>query len=125
MRASLLFFMLLALPAVAFEASEQLPDPAAEARARALSQHIRCVVCQAESIDESQALLAQDMRRYLRQGIVAGKSDAAILADLQQKYGDKVLMRPPLKASTVPLWLGPLALLLLGGLLALRAWRRA
>lgn len=125
MRASLILFLLLATPALAIEATEQLADPVAEARARHLSKEIRCVVCEAESIDESPALLAQDMRRYVRAGITAGKTDAAILADLQMKYGDKVLMSPPMRDDTLLLWLAPGLLLLVGAGIAWTMWRRA
>lgn len=122
---SLFLFLLLCGPALALEADEQLPDAALEARARSLSKEIRCMVCQAESIDDSQALLAQDMRRYVRAGITAGKSDAAILADLQAKYGDKVLMSPPVRGDTLLLWLAPGVLLLVASGIALSLWRRA
>lgn len=130
MRASVLlisFLMLLLASsmAAALEAGEQLPDAAQEARARALSKEIRCVVCQAESIDESQAMLAQDMRLFVRQGITAGQTDDEILAALQVRYGDKVLMRPPLREDTWLLWLAPLALLALGLGLMFKLWRRA
>lgn len=121
----IILICLLALPAAAFEADEQLADAALEARARALSQEIRCVVCQAESIDESQALLAQDMRRYIRTAMVDGRTDAEILADLQNKYGDKVLMAPPVRGDTLLLWLAPGLLLLVAGTAAFKLWRRA
>lgn len=121
---SVLLLCLLALPAFAIEADEQLANPVQEMRARALSKEIRCVVCAAESIDESPALLAQDMRRYVRAGITAGKSDEAILADLQSKYGDKVLMSPRMGGNTLLLWLAPGLLLLIAAGFAFKLWRR-
>lgn len=125
MRASLLLFILLATPALAIEASEQLADPMLESRARNLSKEIRCVVCQAESIDESPALLAEDMRCFVRQGLTAGQSDQQILAALQERYGDKVLMTPPVRDDTLLLWLAPGLLLLAGAGVAFKLWRRA
>ncbi|MGE3770316.1 MAG: cytochrome c-type biogenesis protein CcmH [Bdellovibrionales bacterium] len=123
MRASLVLFLLLALPAFAMEAGEQMANPVLEARARMLFKDIRCVVCQAESIDESPALLAGDMRRFVRDGIEKGKTDRAILRALQERYGDQVLMSPPLKLSTVLLWIAPLLLLLAGCVVWLRMGR--
>lgn len=120
-----LLLVLLAPPVMALEADEQFDSPVMESRARALYQQIRCVVCQAESIDESPALLAGDMRRFVRQGMSDGKDDAAILASLQQRYGDAVLMAPPLRAHTLLLWLAPGLLLLVGGFIAWRVMRKA
>ncbi len=97
---------------------EQLADPALEARARALSQELRCQVCQNQSIDDSNAPLAADLRRLVRERIVAGDSDAEIIAFLVRRYGDNVLLRPPVKPATWPLWYGPAVILVLaaGGL---------
>ena len=103
--------MLLAQPALAVLPSEMLKDPALEARAEALSKDIRCQVCQNEDIDDSAAPLAADMRRLIRQQIVAGKTDRQILDFLVKRYGDNVLMRPPVVPMTWPLWFGPAALL--------------
>ena len=94
---------------------EQLSDPKLEARARALSQELRCLVCQNQSIDDSAAPLAHDLRVILRERLAAGDSDKQAVDYLVRRYGDFVLLRPPFQADTVALWLGPLAVLLLGG----------
>jgi cytochrome c-type biogenesis protein CcmH len=114
---SLLALLLLcaaSLPAFAVEPSERLADPVLEARARALSQELRCLVCQNESIDDSAADLAHDLRVLLRQRIAAGDSDAEAVKYLTDRYGDFVLLKPPVEPATYALWFGPPALLLLG-----------
>lgn len=118
----LFFLMLLAFPTLA---EDQLADPALENRAQSLFADIRCLTCQAQSIADSEALLAQDLRTLVRVEIAAGKDDDAIRADLRQRYGDKILMSPPLRADTWLLWGGPVLLLLLGLYLARRLVRRA
>ncbi|MDB5454374.1 MAG: Cytochrome c heme lyase subunit CcmL, partial [Caulobacteraceae bacterium] len=116
-RALILAGLLLALagPAAAVTPDEQLDDPALEARARELSRELRCVVCQNQSIDESDAALAHDLRIILRERLLAGDTDAQAKAYLVQRYGSYVLLRPPLNGDTLALWLGPLAALALGG----------
>lgn len=104
-----------AAPAIAVQPGEQLPDPAQEARARRLSAELRCLVCQNQSIDDSDAELARDLRRLVRERIAAGESDGAIRQFLVARYGDFVLLRPPLNAKTLLLWSLP-ALGLLGGI---------
>jgi cytochrome c-type biogenesis protein CcmH len=101
-----------------------LKDPALEARARALSQELRCVVCQNQSIDDSSAPLAHDLRVLVRERLKAGDSDAQVLAFVAARYGEFVLLRPRFKPGTILLWLAPL--LLLGGAAAylVRARRR-
>jgi cytochrome c-type biogenesis protein CcmH len=106
----------LAAPAFAVTPQEQLADPKLEARARALSQELRCVVCQNQSIDESDAELAHDLRVLLRERLAAGDTDAQAKAYLVQRYGSYVLLKPPLKAETLALWFGPPLVLALGGL---------
>ena len=91
-----------------------LADPALENRARTLSKQLRCLVCQNQSIDDSDADLAKDLRREVRTQLVQGKTDAAILADLHAKYGDFVLLAPPMAKNTLALWLAPIGFLLLG-----------
>ncbi len=116
---------LLTAAAFAVEPSERLADPALEARARALSQELRCQVCQNQSIDDSNAPLAADLRRLVRERLQAGDSDRAVLDFLTQRYGENVLLRPPLRLDTALLWFGPFALLLVAATaLALRARRR-
>jgi cytochrome c-type biogenesis protein CcmH len=117
--------LFIALPvAQAVEPGEILKDPALEARARRLSQELRCVVCQNQSIDDSNASLAHDLRVIVRERLVAGDSDAEVLAFVEARYGSFVLLRPRLTAQTILLWLTPL--LLLGGAAAyvVRARRR-
>lgn len=94
--------------------AERMEDPVLEERARDLYRELRCVVCQSQSIDESNAPLAADMRAVVRERLLAGDSDAEVRAWLQQRYGDYVLMMPPVQANTLGLWLLP-ALVLLGG----------
>jgi cytochrome c-type biogenesis protein CcmH len=111
-------------PALAVLPSERLADPVLEARARALGQELRCLVCQNQSIDDSSADLAHDLRVLVRERLAAGDSDRQVLAYLTSRYGDYVLLRPPVKPTTWLLWFGPPALLLAGGLAILLAWRR-
>jgi cytochrome c-type biogenesis protein CcmH len=119
-----LFLILASFPAVAVMPSERLADPALEARARVLSQELRCLVCQNQSIDDSNADLAHDLRVLVRERLTAGDSDAQVLAYLTSRYGDYVLLRPPVEPATYFLWFGPPALLLLGGIVILVGWRR-
>ncbi len=109
----------------AVEPSERLADPALEARARALSQELRCLVCQNQSIDESNADLAHDLRVLLRQRLVAGDTDQKVLDYIATRYGVFVLLDPPFAPVTWLLWLTPPTLVLgAGGLLLIRARRR-
>ena len=106
---------LLAAPVWAVEPDEVLEDPALEARARQLSTGLRCVVCRNESIDESQAELARDLRLLVRARLVEGDSDEEAIAYLVDRYGEYVLLAPTRDGSNLLLWGAPLALLLLGG----------
>jgi len=110
--------------AVAVTPAERLPDPALEARARALSQELRCLVCQNETIDESNADLAHDLRVLVRERLAAGDSDRQVLDYLVRRYGDYVLLKPPVKPATYALWFGAPALLALGGIGLVLAQRR-
>jgi cytochrome c-type biogenesis protein CcmH len=112
----------LAAPALAVDPDEVLADPALEARARAISAEVRCVVCQNQSIDDSNAEIARDMRRAIRERLTGGDSDAQVVAFLRARYGDYVLLKPPFDARTWLLWLGGPAVLLLAVLVL---WRRA
>ncbi|HEU5094963.1 MAG TPA: cytochrome c-type biogenesis protein, partial [Reyranella sp.] len=112
----MLLSLLLALPALAVEPSEMLSDPALEARARTLSRELRCVVCQNESVDDSPAEVAHDIRRAVRERLVAGDTDRQVLDYMVARYGDYVLLKPPFKTRTLILWLGTPAVLLLGAL---------
>ncbi len=94
---------------------EKLSDPKLEARAVALQRNLRCVVCQGESLDESNAQLADDLRRLIRARIAQGQSDKEIIRFLVSRYGNVILMKPPLETGTYALWFGPLLVLLAGG----------
>jgi cytochrome c-type biogenesis protein CcmH len=121
----LLALLLVTGPSLAVEPSEMLSDPALEARAREIGQALRCVVCQNQSIDDSQAEVAHDMRRAVRERLVAGDSNDQVFAYMVARYGDYVLLRPPFKTGTLLLWLGaPLVLLIAGGALLVAARRR-
>ena len=100
--------------ALALQPNEVLKDPALEARARALSKDIRCLVCQNQSIDDSNADLARDLRVLVRERLQKGDSDPEILDFLVKRYGDFVLLKPPVKVSTYLLWFGPIGIFILG-----------
>jgi cytochrome c-type biogenesis protein CcmH len=103
------------LPAPAVAATnpdEMLQDPALEHRARELSKQLRCLVCQNQSIDDSDADLARDLRRIVREQLVAGRSDPEIIDYLTARYGDFVLLKPPVEPATWGLWFGPALVLL-------------
>ena len=108
----------------AVQPNEILSDPALEARARALSAELRCLVCQNESIDESHADLARDLRLLIRERIVQGQSNAEIRDFLVSRYGDFILLNPPFKPTTWLLWLSPVMILLLGGWAIMQATGR-
>jgi cytochrome c-type biogenesis protein CcmH len=101
-------------PNLSAQIAQPIEDPLYEQRMKALTQQLRCLVCQNETLAESQADLAQDLRREIRDQMKAGKSDQEILAFLTQRYGDFVLYNPPIKATTYLLWFGPFVLLLAG-----------
>lgn len=126
---SLLMLSFLALlgaaPAFAQAGPERLADPKLEARAVALQRELRCLVCQGESLDESNAQLADDLRRLIRAKIAAGESDKQITDYLVSRYGDVILMKPPLETDTYALWFGPLVVLVVGGLVLAVVIRRA
>ena len=109
-------FVLVAGPAAAVNPDEQLPDPALEARAHKLSKELRCVVCQNQSIDDSDATLARDLRIILRERISAGDNDKQAVDYLVARYGSFVQLNPPMRPDTAALWFGPLAVLLVGGI---------
>ena len=111
-------------PAYAITAEEMLANPVLEERARNLSKQLRCLVCQNQSIDDSDADLARDLRREVRSQIAAGASDDTIIKQLRAKYGDYVLLNPPLDQATLFLWLSPLGFILLGGLIVMMARRQ-
>ncbi|HUT47778.1 MAG TPA: cytochrome c-type biogenesis protein [Alphaproteobacteria bacterium] len=101
--------------ALAVEPNEVLKDPALEKRARNISKRLRCLVCQNQSIDDSNAGLARDLRVLVRERLTAGDSDKQVVGFVVARYGDFVLLRPPVNAATFVLWFGPLLILLLAG----------
>ena len=117
-------FTLGTIPALAITPEEIFEDPKLEARARALSKQLRCLVCQNQSIDDSDADLAHDLRIEVRRQIIAGRSDEIIIDQIRQKYGDYVLFNPPLDRGTVFLWLAPIGFVGLGVLIIVLARRR-
>ncbi len=112
---SLLTVFFLTTEALALEPGEILKDPALEARARSISKNLRCLVCQNQSIDDSDAPLAKDLRLLVRNQIVSGKTDEKIISDIVARYGDFVLLNPPINQKTIILWLSPMLILLAGG----------
>lgn len=113
-----LAFLLLMTLSAAAAVGDSFSDPAMEARARDLQRQLRCLVCQGESIDESNADFAADMRHLVRRQIADGKSDAQIQEYLVARYGDFILMKPPVQPNTWLLWLAPFAVLGAGGAVA-------
>jgi cytochrome c-type biogenesis protein CcmH len=105
--------------AAASDPAERLADPAQEARARQLFHDVRCLVCQNESIDDSEAELAADLRRIVREQVKAGKSDAEIKRFLTDRYGEFVLLKPSFAPGNLALWAGPFLVVLFGGVLLL------
>jgi cytochrome c-type biogenesis protein CcmH len=120
-RVSILILMLISLaaPALAKEA-KPIEDPQIEQRMQALTQQLRCLVCQNETLADSHADLAEDLRKEIREQMKAGKSDQEIIAFLTQRYGNFVLYKPPVQPTTYLLWFGPFVLLLGGTLLLYR-----
>ncbi|RKQ73598.1 cytochrome c-type biogenesis protein [Oceanibaculum indicum] len=125
---ALLFVLLLPVSAQAVKPDEMLADPALESRAREIGKELRCLVCQNESIDESNAELARDLRLLVRERLKQGDSNDDVREFVVQRYGDFVLLKPPVKPSTWILWYGPAGILLLGAigvLFYLRGSRKA
>jgi cytochrome c-type biogenesis protein CcmH len=115
--------LMMAAPVQAVQPGEMLADPALEARARALSKGLRCLVCRNENIDDSDAQLARDLRVLLRERLVAGDSDAEAVAFLVDRYGEYVLLNPPATGANWLLWLAGPGMLLAGVGIALAAQR--
>ena len=131
MKRWLLVLALLAAPVMADSnlpsakwANEQLPDPRQEAAAKALMEELRCLVCQGQSIADSDAELAGDMRALVRQRIAAGEKPEDVRTWLTERYGDWVSYRPPVEPLTWPLWIAPMLLLGVGALLLRKRFRR-
>ena len=110
-------------PAQAVQPDEVLDDPALESRARELSKDLRCLVCQNQSIDDSDAELAKDLRVLVRERLVKGDSDDEVMNFIVDRYGDYVLLKPPVNAGTALLWAGPFAIFIIAGL-TVAVWLR-
>lgn len=124
MRRLILLLALLASPVFAVQPSEMLADPVLEARARAISENLRCPVCQGESIDDSNAPISRDLRLAVRERLVAGDSDEQVVDYVVARFGEFVLFRPRATGSGLALWLAGPAMLLAGGLIAWFTLRR-
>ncbi len=124
MRAVLFALLLVASPALAVQPDEMLKDPGLEARARAISQNLRCPVCQGEDIDDSNAPISRDLRLAVRERLVAGDSDAQVIDYVVARYGEFVLFQPRAEGSSLILWLAGPAMLLAGAAIALAMSRR-
>jgi len=111
-------------PAHAVRPDEMLSDPGLEARARAVGSELRCLVCRNQSIDDSDADLAHDLRVLVRERIKGGDSDDQVVQYIRSRYGDFVLLRPPFELGTLLLWGGPLLILLFGGVALARFYLR-
>jgi cytochrome c-type biogenesis protein CcmH len=116
--------VLAAGPAYAVRPDEMLPDPALEARAERVGSELRCLVCRNQSIEDSEADLAHDLRVLVRRRVTAGDSNDRVVAYIRSRYGDFVLLRPPFEIATLFLWGGPAVILLLGGMALARFYRR-
>jgi cytochrome c-type biogenesis protein CcmH len=122
--AAILFLALAPAPAYAVQPDEVLADPALESRARNLSLNLRCLVCQNQSIDDSDAPLARDLRILVRERLKAGDSDAEVIDFVVARYGEFVLLNPRVRPSTYVLWLAPGVILVFGGLALWAGYRR-
>ncbi len=113
------------LAASSFAVAQTTADPALDARVRALSAELRCLVCQNQTVADSESPVARDMRDQVRTQLASGKSEAEVKTYMTDRFGDFVLYNPPFKATTVVLWAGPFAVLLLGGFLLIRRLRKS
>jgi cytochrome c-type biogenesis protein CcmH len=120
----MVFLLSFSAQVLALSPDERLTDPALEQRAKNLTHQVRCPVCQGEAIDESNADLARDLRRLVRARLTAGDTDRQVLSYLQNRYGDFILMQPPVRGDTAALWLVPLVIFI-GGFVFLLRWMRA
>jgi cytochrome c-type biogenesis protein CcmH len=119
-----LLALLVTVPVAAQHLDDRLADPAQELRARELSRELRCLVCQNQSIEDSNAPLARDLRRIVRERVAAGDSDRAIMDYLVARYGEWVLLKPRFNLQTLLLWLGPALFLVIGGVVVFFLYRR-
>ena len=121
---ALFLSMVFALPVHSVAVDKPLGDPMLEARARAIHKQLRCLVCQNQSIEDSNASLARDLRILVRDRISAGDDDEAVIRFVVDRYGDWVLLQPPLKSGTIPLWAAPAIFLAISILLIVLWYRR-
>jgi cytochrome c-type biogenesis protein CcmH len=124
MKKLMIIFLLLANSAFAGEAKPLAEDPALEARLKAMSQELRCLVCQNTTLADSSAPLAEDLRKEIRVQLRAGKSDKEVIDYLVARYGDFVRYRPPVNNETALLWFGPFLLLIMGGFILFRVLKK-
>lgn len=124
MKTVIFLLLFLVTPALAIQPDEILEDKLLEERARVISKELRCLVCQNQSIDDSDAPLARDLRVLVRERLQAGESDEKVIKFVVDRYGDFVLLRPPVKASTLALWISPIAILIVGVILLRTRFRK-
>lgn len=124
MKKLLLIFLLVSGTTFAGEAKPLAEDPALEARLKAMSQELRCLVCQNQTLADSNAPLAEDLRREIRTQMREGKSDQEVIDYLVARYGDFVRYRPPVNSNTALLWFGPFLLLIIGGFVLFRVLKK-
>ena len=124
MKKLFILFLLLANTAFAGDAKPLADDPVIEARLKAMSSELRCLVCQNTTLADSTAPLAEDLRKEIREQLRAGKSDQEVIDYLVARYGDFVRYRPPVNNETALLWFGPFILLIIGGLVLYRVLKK-
>jgi|TARA_B100000700_G_scaffold171078_1_gene188949 cytochrome c-type biogenesis protein CcmH len=109
---------------LATDPHEIMVDKTLEKRARAINKELRCVVCQNQSIDDSDAPLAKDLRMLVRANLIEGKTDQEVIDYVVSRYGDFVLLKPPVKGATIPLWLGPILFFIIGMFAIVRHFKK-
>ena len=118
------FFMTTTFQVLATDPHEIMVDKTLEKRARAINKELRCVVCQNQSIDDSAAPLAKDLRMLVRANLIEGKTDQEVIDYVVSRYGDFVLLKPPVKGATIPLWLGPILFFIIGMFAIVRHFKK-
>ena len=118
------FFMTTTFEVLATDPHEIMVDKTLENRARAINKELRCVVCQNQSIDDSDAPVAKDLRMLVRANLIEGKTDQEVIDYVVSRYGDFVLLKPPVKGATIPLWLGPILFFIIGMFAIVRHFKK-
>ena len=118
------FFVTTTFEVLATDPHEIMVDKTLEKRARAINKELRCVVCQNQSIDDSDAPLAKDLRMLVRANLIEGKTDQEVIDYVVSRYGDFVLLKPPVKGATIPLWLGPILFFIIGMFAIVRHFKK-